>query len=240
MACRIRDAGSISIVDVEGSIDINSSDIVETVGWLINSGRLKVVFNLENVDMVDYGGLSVIAIAYKNVINHSGKMKFLHVPLPVLELFKVVRLDLVFECYADEAAALGSFIEETEVNRMLLRRRFKRIGIHLKVRYRLDSAQTNPALFEEEVLNISASGIYISTKHTFPINSPLVLELNLPGEGMRPLSVHGRVVWLPDQELQPHSYPGMGVAFDHVSREAEGMIVDFVDKNITHRAGWDE
>lgn len=240
MVCRIRDAGSVSIIDVEGNIDINSSEIVEAIGWLINSERLKVLFNLENVDMVDYGGLSVIAIAYKNVMNHKGRMKFLHVPLPVLELFKVVRLDVVFECYVDEAAALGSFIEETEVSRMPLRRRFKRFGIHLKLRFRLDSAQKNPTYFSEEVLNISASGIYISTKHTFPINSPLMLEINLPGEGVKSLTIHGRVVWLPDQELQPHSYPGMGVAFDHVNSTTEGMIIDFVDKNITHRAGWDE
>jgi anti-anti-sigma factor len=237
MTCRVRDAGSISIVEVDGIVDINSADIVETIGWLMNIGKRNILCNLENADMVDYGGLSVLAITYKNVINHNGKMKFLNVPLPVMELMRVVRLDMVFECYYDEAAALNSFIEETEVSRMPLRRRFKRLDIHFKVKYKLVGTQAKPAVFEGEVLNISGSGLFIYTKNTFPINSPLSLELRLPdaAEG-KTIEVLGKVVWLPDKELQPHSYPGMGISFTRVDRETERVIVDFVEKNVTYRA----
>src|SRR3989338_4584885 len=102
MAIRAREVDSVNILDVEGNIDINSSDIIETVGWLVNTGKLNIILNFENVDLVDYSGLSVLAIAYKSIVNHHGKLKFLHVPLPVIELFKIVRLDTVFETHVDE------------------------------------------------------------------------------------------------------------------------------------------
>jgi uncharacterized protein (TIGR02266 family) len=236
MPCRIRDAGKVTILDIEGNVDINSSDIIETVGWLLGTGKLQILCNMENVDMADYNGISILTIAYKNVINHKGRMKFLNVPLPVMELFKLVRLDMLFECYYDESAAVASFSEvASEITKMHLRRRFTRLDIHLKVKYSLAGGQKAPAVFSAEVLNISGSGIFVYTANTFPINSPLNLELNLPGEADR-LEVAGKVVWLPDQELQPHSYPGMGIAFTHLSNRAERLIVDFVEKNITHRA----
>ena len=38
MPVRIRESNGINILDVEGRVDINSSDIIETVGWLTNTG----------------------------------------------------------------------------------------------------------------------------------------------------------------------------------------------------------
>jgi len=35
---------------------------------------------------------------------------------------------------------------------------------------------------------------------------------------------------------RPHANPGMGVAFVHLTPEKERTIIDFIDKNITHRA----
>src|SRR3990167_7672172 len=106
MSIRVREVDNINILDIEGNIDINSSDIVETVGWLVNTGKLNIILNLENVGLVDYSGLSILAIAYKNAVNHKGKFKLLHAPLPVIELFKIVRLDSVFEIYVDEESAV--------------------------------------------------------------------------------------------------------------------------------------
>ncbi len=235
MPCRIRDAGGVSILDVEGNLDINSSDIIETIGWLIDSNKLHILCNMEGVDMVDYNGLSILAIAYKNVINHKGKLKFMSVPLQVMELFKVVRLDMVFECYFNETTAITSFSIEEDSRRSPLRRRFQRLDIHLKVAYSLMSDIRTSNVFTGDVLNISGAGLFISTRDIFPINSPLLLTLKLSSEA-RPISALGRVMWLPDEEIQPHSYPGMGVAFTRLDNDVESAIVDFVEKNVSHRA----
>ena len=233
MPIRIREVSNINILDIEGNININSADIIETVGWLVNTGKLNIILNMENVDLVDYSGLSILAVAYKNVANHKGKLKFLHVPLSVIELFRIVRLDSVFDTHSSEEGAIKSFYED-EAQQLQLRRKFKRLDIHFKARYKIVS-EKNPKVFEGEVLNISAAGIYIYSRYTFPMNSPVDVEVNLSDIGPA-LEATGKVVWLADKELQPHSYPGMGVAFSHLPPEKEKMVIDFIDKNISHRA----
>ncbi len=234
MGIRIREVSNISVLDIDGRIDINSSDIIETVGWLVNTGKVNIILNFENVDIVDYNGLSILAIAYKNVVNHKGKIRFLHVPLPVLELFKVVKLDAAFTSYPDEESAVNSFCEE-EVDKAHLRRKFKRLDIHLTVKYKIVSDQKKPKIFDGSVLNIGAAGLYIYSPYTFPIDTLLDLEFNLP-DLPAGLESSGRVIWLADKEIQPHSSPGMGVAFVHLNTDKEKAIVEFIDKNITHRA----
>ena len=233
MPARFRESGNITILDIEGNVNINSSDIIESVGYLLNSGKSNFIFNLENVNLVDYSGLSVLAIAYKNVLNHKGKARFVHVPAQVTELFKLVKLESVFDTYADEASAIKSFYEES-AEMAHLRRRFKRLDMHLKVKYWVIGSQKRPKVFEGEVVNMSAAGLCIFSKYTFPINSQLEIELIHHGE-TRFLDATARVIWIADKELQPHFYPGMGVAFVHLSQENEKLIIDFIDKNITHR-----
>jgi anti-sigma B factor antagonist len=234
MPIRIRDVNNISILDIDGRIDINSSDLVEMVGWLVNSGKTNMVLNMENVDLIDYNGLSILAIAYKNVLNHKGKMKFLNVPLAAIELFKIVKLESVFEIYDDETAAVNSFYDQ-EIDKLALRRKFPRLDIHIGVKYSILADQKKPKLFDGVVLNISAAGLYIHTPYTFPMNSLLNMEFVIPSVA-NSLEATGRVSWLADKEIQPHVFPGMGVSFTHLTPEKEKSIVDFIDKNVTHRA----
>ncbi|MFH0764296.1 MAG: PilZ domain-containing protein [Candidatus Omnitrophota bacterium] len=234
MSIRLREVDSVNILDIEGKIDINSSDLIEMVGWLVNSGKVNIIFNLENTDTVDYNGLSILSIAYKNVTNHKGRLKLINVPLSVIELLKAVKLEAVFEIYAEEDAAVSSFFDEG-IDKLSLRRRFQRLEIHLNVLYGIAGGQKKPKLFDGKVLNLSAAGIYIYTPYTFPINSMLDLELNVPGMG-KSLGATGKVSWLADKEIQPHAYPGMGVSFVHLTPEKEKAIADFIEKNVTHRA----
>lgn len=234
MPIRLREVDSVSILDIDGKVDINSSDLVEMVGWLVNSGKVNIILNLENTDAVDYNGLSILAIAYKNVMNHKGKLKLINVPLSVIELLKAVKLETVFEIYAEEDVAVSSFFDEG-IDKLSLRRRFQRLDIHLNVKYKMVSDQKKPKLFDGKILNLSAAGIYIYTPYTFPINSLLDLELSVPGMA-KPLEATGKVGWLADKDIQPHAYPGMGVSFVHLTPEKEKVIAEFIEKNVTHRA----
>jgi anti-anti-sigma factor len=234
MPLRVRETGNITIIDVEGNIDINSSDIVETIGYLLNSGKLYFIINLENVNLVDYSGISVLAISCKNAINHNGKIRFLNVPAQVMELFRIVKLENVFESYTDEQSAIKSFYAAAPDDTPL-RRKFKRLDITLSVKYWVSGGRGRPRIFTAELMNLSAAGVYIFGKYTFPVNTELEVELNLPGE-IKFMDVTARVIWLADKELQPHFYPGMGAAFTHLTPEKEKGIIAFIDKNITHRA----
>jgi anti-sigma B factor antagonist len=233
MSIKIRGLDKVNILDIDGRIDINSSELIEIVGWLVNSGKLNIILNFENVDMVDYNGLSILAVAYKNILNHNGKLKLLNVSLSVVEMLKVVKLDSTFEIYNNEETAVQSFFE-SEAQKLHLRRKFPRLDIHLKVRYKMISDNKKAKSFEGNVLNISAAGLYIYTPNTFPMNTLLDIELNIPGEPA--LEATGRVSWLADKDLQPHAHPGMGVSFSHLTGQKERMVADFIDKNVTHRA----
>jgi len=233
MSTRIREAGAVSILDVEGNIDINSSEIVETVGWLVNSGKLNILINLENVGMVDYSGLSILAIVYKNVINHKGKLRLVNVSIAVTELLKVAKLDHVFEIYSDEKTAIDSFFDTGSLAH--LRRKFQRLDIHIKVKYKLLGSGKDPKIFDGMALNLSAAGIYVHTKYVLPLNSLLEVSLVIPGSTKK-LTADGRIIYLADKDIQPHVYPGMGVAFVHLASKNEKAVIDFIDRNVTHRA----
>ena len=85
------------------------------------------------------------------------------------------------------------------------------------------------------MLNLSAAGIYIHTKYVFPLNSLLELSLVIPGETKK-FTIDGRIIYLADKEIQPHVYPGMGVAFVHLDQKKEKIVIDYIDRNVTHRA----
>ena len=234
MAIRFRESGNVTIIDIEGNVDINSADIIETVGYFLSAGKRNFILNMEGVNLVDYSGLSVLAITYKSVINHKGRMKFLRVSPQTIELFKMVKLESVFEVHADENSALKSFYENS-LTAKPLRRKFKRLDIRMRVKYWVVGNQRHPKAFEGEILNVSAAGIYIFSRFTFPINSQIETDL-MSTEGVKFLSAGARVIWLADKELQPHSYPGMGAAFTHLTGDQERLIIDYIDRNITHRA----
>ena len=71
MNIKIREKENVVILDLEGIIDINSSDFIETVGTVVKNKAKSIICNFEKVEAVDYTGVSVIAVAYKNVLNHT-------------------------------------------------------------------------------------------------------------------------------------------------------------------------
>jgi uncharacterized protein (TIGR02266 family) len=107
--------------------------------------------------------------------------------------------------------------------------------MHLDVHYKTADSGKTAKIHDGKVLNISAAGVYIYTHDILPINSRVDLEFTLPDPHVV-FQAEGNVVWLADKQLQPHSSPGMGVAFSHLSNEKERTIVDFIDKNTTYRS----
>lgn len=234
MEIREREEKNIIILYLEGKIDINSANFIEETGRLLNEGYSKLLCDFSNIDLVDYNGLSTIAIAYKNVINKNSVMKFCNVPIHIKELFKVVRLDLVFDVYDNEDEAIRSFETTSKIDRLYLRRRFKRIELRFPVKYSL-AVSAKPRILTGKILNISGAGVFIYAKQTFPVLSQLDMELTLQ-EDAKTLKTRGIIIWLADKELQPHCYPGMGVKFIELNSDIQRKIVDFIDKNITHRS----
>ncbi len=236
MKIRIREANKISIMDIEGSININSSEIIEAVGWLVKSRKRDILLNFDKVNMLDYSGISILAIAYKNVMNHDGKMKFCNVSLHIEELFKLVRLDSIFEIYRDERIALKTFHYESAIDKKLLRRRFKRLDVHIDIKFQ---AQESPKDMKNiwrggRVLDLSGDGLFLYTKKVPPIGKKVALKITL--RGGRPFEAEGTVIWIADKSLQPQSYPGMGIQFKKINKRDQDKLLTFINEHLVHRS----
>jgi len=234
MKIKIRESEGIYILDLEGNIDINASNFVESVGWVLLHKSKDILCNFSDVNLVDYVGISVIAVAYKNVLNHNGRMKFYAVPSHVQKIFSIVGLDRVLESYATKEQAINSFKEEKIIFQILkkkLRRRFKRVPSNIIIEYRPKFAAKD-ILFKGKIMNLSADGVYVFSKHLFSIGDILFIRIHLlPEPGV--LELDAKVIWLADKQLQPHEFPGMALEFYNISSDMQEKIMRFVDKHLT-------
>lgn len=238
MEIKIRDIKDISVVDIDGAIDINSSELLEAVSWLIKNKRYKLLLNLEKVDFVDYSGLSILAIIHKNINNKNGILKICNVALHIIALFRAANMLEVFNLATDEESAIKSFetAASDKKERTASGRRFQRLDIKITVSYSLLGFHKDKLeLFSAKVLNISGAGLFLYTADVFPAGERVALELFLSKE-KEPIPAEGIIIWLADKNLQPDSYPGMGIQFSKISPEDNKRLLDFIDKNVTHRA----
>jgi len=236
MNIRIRDLHKISIVDINGRIDINASEVIETIGWLLKNRKKDILLNFGKVDLVDYSGISILAIAYKNVINHKGKMKFCNVALHIEEMFKLVRLDSIFEIYKNEDTALRTYHYESPIDKKQLRRRYKRLDVHIEVEFcaKRELGKKKEIWHTGKVLNLSGDGIFLYTKKVLRTGTEAALKIVLREE--KPFQVGGVVIWLADKTIQPQSYPGMGIQFKKVGKQNQDRLLNFINRHITHRS----
>lgn len=233
MEIRKRFYRNIAVLYIDGKIDINAAAFIEETGQLLREGIHKILCNFVNVEMVDYNGLSILAIAYKNAINQKGALKFCSVPKHIKNLFKSARLDIVFDIFPDEESALKGFSASTKVDKLKLRRRFKRMDANIPVKFKTGlSAGTK--LLSGKILNIGGEGMFVYSKNTFPVSTQLYMEIAMAGE-KKALTLMGAVIWLADKELQPHAYPGMGINFGNLEKKSQQDIIAFIDKNVIRR-----
>jgi anti-sigma B factor antagonist len=244
MKIKINYIKDIAVIAIDGKININSSKLIETVGVLLDKGTSKVIVDMNNVDFVDYNGLSVLAITYKNALNYNSAMKLCNISLHIQELLKVVRLDDVFEIYDNIDDALESFKHEAGVVQLAdreqpLRRKFARLEMDIPVTYKLvKDARSGSSghLYSGRMENISGAGLFLRTIHILPLGSEVTVEVILDST-KEPKRFNGIVMWIADNGIQPELYPGMGIAFTDISTGAQVEILEFIERHMVHRKG---
>lgn len=234
MDIKARRRENVIILDLCGSIDVNSANLVEVIGQCIRDGYKDILCNLEGVEFIDYMGVSVVVIAYKEVINSQGRMKLVNIPAHLKGVFSVSGLDRVIEIYASEDLAVNSFSEDKiieKIKKMQLRRRFKRLPIDIKIELKAKYSKDAQCL-KVDILNLSAVGAFIFGCDKFKLNDELILKIKLlpkPEE----ILFEAKVVWLPDKQIQPHFYPGMGVEFTNMNASVQHKLIEFIERNLS-------
>lgn len=222
------------ILDLSGRIDADSANLVEVVGQCVRDGYVDILCNLEDVELIDYMGISVVVIAYKEVVNHQGRIKFVNVPVHLRGVFAISGTDRVIEIYASEEQALNSFKEDKiieNIKKMQLRRRFKRLPIDLKIELKSKKDDSSSCL-KVDILNLSAVGAFIFGCGEFKLGDEVVLKMKLAPK-QEELELKARVVWVPDKEVQRHEYPGIGVEFSNISTANQQKLIEFIERNFS-------
>ncbi|MBI5144751.1 MAG: STAS domain-containing protein, partial [Candidatus Omnitrophica bacterium] len=163
MEIRARTKNNVIILDLFGRIDIDSANLIEAVGQCLHDGYTDILLNFEDVEFMDYMGVSAVTLAYKEVMNYQGRMKFINIPTHIKHIFSVTGLDKVIEIHASEDLAVNSFKEDKvieNIQKLQLRRRFKRLPIDIKVELKEKYAR-NPVCLKVDTVNLSAVGAYI-------------------------------------------------------------------------------
>jgi anti-sigma B factor antagonist len=221
----------VIILELSGTIDIDSANLVERIGTIISDGYRDIVCDLADVNLIDYSGLSALALAYKNVANHKGRMAFVNVPQHVMKTFNLVCLDKVFEIYADEQTALKKLEESTtlsDIQKKQLRRRFKRLPLDIDVQFK---SSHEKEFSHGKMLNLSAIGLLVFAKETYHIGEILDVIVSLVPVA-HSIQVKAKVVWLVQKEIQPQLYPAMGLEFYHIDCATQEKVLQYVERNM--------
>lgn len=75
----------------------NSNEIKHTVESEIKSGNKYIALNLGNLTSINSAGLGVLIGILNKVKTNNGCLKMLNINDRVLNIFKITKLDLVFE-----------------------------------------------------------------------------------------------------------------------------------------------
>jgi Tfp pilus assembly protein PilZ len=204
------------------------------VGQCIRDGYNEIICNFEEVEFIDYMGVSVIVIAYKEVINSNGRMKFANIPAHLKGVFSISGIDRVIESYGTEDIAINSFKEDKiieNIKKMQLRRRFKRLPLDIKIELKEKYAKS-PQCLKVDILNLSAVGAFVFGCDKFKLGDEIILKMKLPPKNEE-IELEAKVVWLPDRQIQPHFHPGMGVEFCNITASAQQKLLEFIERNLS-------
>lgn len=108
-----------------------------------------------------------------------------------------------------------------------------RISAKLFVRWGNDPGELLPGT----ILNLNCGGMFIETGKLFPVDTPVVLEFNLPGHSHE-LRGQGRIAWVnhPEWIKMPKLPAGIGVQLKKISDADRQILVDYLTAKTTSKA----
>jgi anti-sigma B factor antagonist len=106
-----RQAGDVSILDLDGEVRIGDSAAAlrGAIRGLAAGGNQKILLNLAGVKYIDSSGIGELIANYTTVGRAGGQLKLLSLTEKVQDLLVITKLLTVFDVYEEEAEALSSF-----------------------------------------------------------------------------------------------------------------------------------
>ncbi len=108
---RERQAGDVTILDMEGKITIGEGSVAvrSAVRRLLEEGKKKILLNLAAVGYVDSSGIGELVSSFTTINREGGQLKLLNLTQKIQDLLAITKLLTVFDVYEDESSALNSY-----------------------------------------------------------------------------------------------------------------------------------
>ncbi len=100
----------VALVTADGPVDAGSVDALRSeLDQLVARGQQRLVIDLAAVPFMDSAGMATLVQTFKRVRIGEGDVRLAGAQEGVQRIFAIVRLDRVFEMFADAEAAVASF-----------------------------------------------------------------------------------------------------------------------------------
>lgn len=104
------DRGGVHVLKLSGDLDSQGLPAAKTaLSELLDSGRMKILLDVEDVAFIDSAGLGFFIGTLKKMKELGGELKLYKLNAYMLGIFRLLRLDYVLELYDDMEKALASF-----------------------------------------------------------------------------------------------------------------------------------
>jgi anti-sigma B factor antagonist len=112
-----RNNEGITVLQMSGRITVGkeATALREKVAALSAAGVRNLVFNLAEVDYIDSTGLGALVMCATTMRKVGGNVKLLNLNKRNIELLVMTKLATVFEIFADEGDAVGSYYPDRKI-----------------------------------------------------------------------------------------------------------------------------
>jgi len=98
------DEGEKTILRVRGELDaLSAADLRPALDELVNAARRDIQVDMSELRLIDSSGVGALVSLYKRVRAQGGSVRFTGVTAQPLVIFKLLRLDLVFNLAPESA-----------------------------------------------------------------------------------------------------------------------------------------
>jgi anti-sigma B factor antagonist len=110
MEIKSRQEGNVTVLNLQGRLDLASGSVLkEEIKRLFAQQRNSVHLNLADVEFINSSGLGALVSIMKEVRLQKGRLTLSNLASYVQEIFDITQLSHIFEIFATEQEALGSY-----------------------------------------------------------------------------------------------------------------------------------
>lgn len=112
------DREGICILALKGRLTVGEASTVrEKVTQVVAAGKIRVIFDLANVDYIDSTGLGSMVICFTTLKKAGGALKLVNPNKRNIELLLLTKLHTIFEVFSEEQDAVNSFFPDRDIKR---------------------------------------------------------------------------------------------------------------------------